>query len=57
MRAASVTSPVMVPMEHACEALHWLWELEAHQEDGWMLVTDKGPLNVTTMAITSNQRR
>ena len=32
----------MAPMEHACEALHWLRELESCREDGWTLVTDKG---------------
>ena len=34
----------MAPVEHVCEALHWLRELEARREDGWTLVTDKGLL-------------
>ncbi|KAL4062502.1 hypothetical protein V8B97DRAFT_1955248 [Scleroderma yunnanense] len=35
-------SSLMVPMEHACDALHWLRELQGHREDGWTLVTDNG---------------
>ncbi|KAG6335999.1 hypothetical protein ID866_3094 [Astraeus odoratus] len=39
---ASAPSPAMVPMQHACEALHWLREMQIRQEDGWTLVSDKG---------------
>lgn len=39
---ASVPSALLSPVQHACEALHWLHSLEVHQQDGWTLVTNKG---------------